>query len=162
MCEPFTQWVLEDDFPTGRPPFEDAGVQFVDDVVPYELMKLRLLNASHQALCYLGYLAGYRYAHEVCQDPLFVDFLLGYMEREGSPTLPDVPGVDLGAYRRVGPREAAQGAGGVREVGGALAVEVGQQAQSTGTRPGPERQAVEAPPGRRRSSMPRPRGHEQR
>ena len=55
----------------------------VDDVVPYELMKLRLLNASHQALCYLGYLAGYRYAHEVCQDPLFADFLLAYMEREG-------------------------------------------------------------------------------
>ncbi|NUQ32468.1 MAG: mannitol dehydrogenase family protein [Dermatophilaceae bacterium] len=99
VCEPFTQWVLEDHFTDGRPPFEDAGVQLVDDVVPYELMKLRLLNASHQALCYLGYLSGYRYAHEVCQDPLFVDFLLGYMEREGSPTLPEVPGVDLDAYR---------------------------------------------------------------
>ena len=74
-------------------------MQLVDDVEPYELMKLRLLNASHQALCYLGYLAGYRYAHEVCQDPLFVDFLLGYMEREGTPTLPDVPGVDLAAYQ---------------------------------------------------------------
>ena len=99
VCEPFTQWVLEDHFTDGRPPFEEAGVQLVDDVVPYELMKLRLLNASHQALCYLGYLAGYRYAHEVCQDPLFVNFLLGYMEREGSPTLPEVPGVDLDAYR---------------------------------------------------------------
>jgi len=100
VCEPFTQWVLEDRFPGGRPPFEEAGVQVVDDVVPYELMKLRLLNASHQALCYLGYLAGYRYAHEVCQDPLFVDFLLGYMEREGTPTLAPVPGVDLDAYRK--------------------------------------------------------------
>ena len=100
VCEPFTQWVLEDHFGQGRPPFEDAGVQMVGDVVPYELMKLRLLNASHQALCYLGYLSGYRYAHEVCQDPLFADFLLGYMEREGSPTLPEVPGVDLDAYRR--------------------------------------------------------------
>ncbi|TQM64649.1 mannitol dehydrogenase family protein [Humibacillus xanthopallidus] len=99
VCEPFTQWVLEDHFTDGRPPLEDAGVQLVDDVVPYELMKLRLLNASHQALCYLGYLSGYRYAHEVCQDPLFVDFLLGYMEHEGSPTLPEVPGVDLDAYR---------------------------------------------------------------
>ena len=78
VCEPFTQWVLEDrSASAGRPPFEDVGVQLVDDVEPYELMKLRLLNASHQALCYLGYLAGYRYAHEVCQDPLFVDFLLG-------------------------------------------------------------------------------------
>jgi mannitol 2-dehydrogenase len=99
VCEPFEQWVLEDRFGQGRPPFEDAGVQMVEDVVPYELMKLRLLNASHQALCYLGHLAGYRYAHEVCKDPLFVDFLLGYMEREGSPTLPEVPGVDLDRYR---------------------------------------------------------------
>src|SRR3954451_16505331 len=50
VCEPFTQWVLEDRFGLGRPPVEDAGVQVVDDVEPYELMKLRLLNASHQAL----------------------------------------------------------------------------------------------------------------
>ena len=54
VCEPFTQWVLEDDFSAGRPPLEDAGVQLVDDVEPYELMKLRLLNASHQALCYFA------------------------------------------------------------------------------------------------------------
>ena len=99
VCEPFTQWVLEERFGDGRPPYEKAGVQVVDDVEPYELMKLRLLNASHQALAYLGYLAGYRYAHEVCQDPLFVGFLLGYMEQEGTPTLAPVPGVDLAAYR---------------------------------------------------------------
>ncbi|MBY5929411.1 mannitol dehydrogenase family protein [Halomonas sp. DP8Y7-1] len=99
ICEPFTQWVLEDHFAMGRPALDDVGVQVVEDVEPYELMKLRLLNASHQAMCYLGYLAGYRYAHEVCQDPLFVEFLLGYMEDEGSPTLPEVPGVDLDQYR---------------------------------------------------------------
>jgi mannitol 2-dehydrogenase len=102
VCEPFTQWVLEDAFEggtAGRPPLQDVGVQLVPDVEPYELMKLRLLNASHQALCYLGYLSGYRYAHEVCQDPLFVDFLLAYMDREATPTLPEVPGVDLEAYK---------------------------------------------------------------
>ena len=99
VCEPFTQWVLEDRFADGRPSYEDAGVQLVDDVEPYELMKLRLLNASHQALCYLGYLSGYRYAHEVCQDPLFADFLLAYMDREATPTLEPVPGVDLDAYK---------------------------------------------------------------
>jgi len=99
VCEPFTQWVLEDDFGGVRPPYEDVGVQIVGDVEPYELMKLRLLNASHQALCYLGYLAGYRYAHEVCQDKLFVDFLLRYMDDEGTPTLPPVPGVDLDRYK---------------------------------------------------------------
>jgi mannitol 2-dehydrogenase len=100
VCEPFTQWVLEDAFGDGRPPWEDAGVQLVDDVEPYELMKLRLLNASHQGLCYFGHLAGYRLVHDVAQDPLFADFLLAYMQDEGSPTLPPVPGVDLDAYRR--------------------------------------------------------------
>ncbi|GED22794.1 mannitol dehydrogenase family protein [Halomonas halmophila] len=100
VCEPFTQWVLEDHFTQGRPAFEDVGVQLVDNVEPYELMKLRLLNASHQALCYFGYLAGYRYAHEVCQDELFVNFLLDYMVKEASPTLAELPGVDLDDYRR--------------------------------------------------------------
>ncbi|HEY7273425.1 MAG TPA: mannitol dehydrogenase family protein [Actinoplanes sp.] len=99
VCEPFTQWALEDTFPAGRPPFEDAGVQVVADVEPYELMKLRLLNASHQALCYFGYLAGYRLVHDVAQDPLFADFLLTYMDREATPTLEPVPGIDLTRYQ---------------------------------------------------------------
>jgi mannitol 2-dehydrogenase len=100
VCEPFHQWVLEDDFGLGRPPLEDAGVQVVADVEPYELMKLRLLNASHQALCYFGYLAGYRLVHDVCQDPLFAEFLLAYMDREATPSLQPVPGIDLHAYKR--------------------------------------------------------------
>jgi mannitol 2-dehydrogenase len=99
VCEPFTQWALEDAFNLGRPPFEHAGVQVVADVEPYELMKLRLLNASHQALCYFGYLAGYRLVHEVAQDPLFADFLLAYMDREATPTLEPVPGIDLDEYK---------------------------------------------------------------
>jgi mannitol 2-dehydrogenase len=98
MCEPFTQWVLEDRF-EARPPLEEAGVQLVDDVEPYELMKLRLLNASHQALCYFGYLAGHRLVHEVCQDPLFAEFLLTYMNVEATPTLEPVPGIDLEQYK---------------------------------------------------------------
>jgi mannitol 2-dehydrogenase len=100
VCEPFTQWVLEERFGLGRPAFEDVGVQLVADVEPYELMKLRLLNASHQALCYFGYLAGYRVVHEVAQDPLFANFLLDYMDREATPTLAPVPGIDLTAYKR--------------------------------------------------------------
>jgi mannitol 2-dehydrogenase len=98
VCEPFTQWVLED-WDGERPAYENVGVQLVADVGPYELMKLRLLNGSHQALCYLGYLAGYRYAHEVCQDPLFAEFLLAYMDTEATPTLAPVPGIDLAAYK---------------------------------------------------------------
>jgi len=100
VCEPFTQWVVEDHFPLGRPAYEKVGAQMVADVVPYELMKLRLLNASHQALTYFGYLAGYRYAHEVTGNPLFAKFLLDYMTLEGTPTLSPVPGVDLDDYRR--------------------------------------------------------------
>jgi mannitol 2-dehydrogenase len=99
VCEPFTQWALEDKFSSGRPPFSDVGVQVVPDVMPYELMKLRLLNASHQALCYFGYLAGYRLVHEVAQDRLFANFLLDYMNREATPTLAPVPGIDLDAYK---------------------------------------------------------------
>ncbi len=98
VCEPFTQWVLEDSF-APRPTLQEAGVQLVQDVEPYELMKLRLLNASHQALCYLGHLAGYRLVHDVCRDPLFARFLLAYMDREATPTLEPVPGIDLGAYK---------------------------------------------------------------
>ena len=100
VCEPFTQWVLEDAFSAGRPPYVDAGVQIVDDVEPYELMKLRLLNASHQAIAYFGHLCGYRLVHEAAQDPLFRDLLARYMNEEATPTLAPVPGVDLPEYKR--------------------------------------------------------------
>jgi mannitol 2-dehydrogenase len=100
LCEPYTQWVLEDDFGAGRPPLQDAGVQLVADVEPYELMKLRLLNASHQALCYPGYLVGYRLVHDVTTDPLFARFLLEYMTTEAIGTLRPVPGIDPEAYAR--------------------------------------------------------------
>jgi len=100
VCEPFEQWVLEDRFSLGRPPLEEAGVQLVTDVEPYELMKLRLLNASHQGMCYFGHLAGYTYAHEAAQDPLFARFLLDYMDKEATPTLEPVPGIDLDSYKQ--------------------------------------------------------------
>jgi mannitol 2-dehydrogenase len=99
VCEPFAQWVLEDT-PGERPPLQDAGVQLVKDVAPYELMKLRLLNASHQAMAYFGYLAGYRFIHEACADPVFARFLLAYMDDEATGTLEPVPGIDLAAYKR--------------------------------------------------------------
>ena len=99
VCEPFTQWVVEDRFTDGRPPLEDAGVQVVEHVEPYELMKLRLLNAGHQALCYSAHLAGYRLVHEAAQDPLFARFLRDYMDHEATPTLEPVPGVDLEEYK---------------------------------------------------------------
>jgi mannitol 2-dehydrogenase len=100
VAEPFFQWVLEDAFPLGRPPYDEAGVQLVEDVEPYELMKLRLLNASHQGMCYFGRLSGYTYAHEAARDPLIAEFLLRYMDEEATPTLRPVPGVDLDEYKR--------------------------------------------------------------
>jgi mannitol 2-dehydrogenase len=99
LSEPFVQWVLQDEFTAGRPPLEDVGVQLVPDVEPYELMKLRLLNATHQAMSYLGYLAGYRLVHEVAADPTFARFLLDYMTLEATPTLAPVPGIDIATYR---------------------------------------------------------------
>jgi len=100
VCEPFRQWVLQDDFgPGGRPPLADVGVQLVADVEPYEAMKLRLLNATHQALCYVGWLLGHRWVHEAASDPAIVTLLRRYMAEEALPTLAPVPGIDLAAYR---------------------------------------------------------------
>ncbi|GAB3617168.1 mannitol dehydrogenase family protein [Okibacterium endophyticum] len=99
VCEPFFQWVLQDAFTAGRPPYENTAVQVVDDVEPYELMKLRLLNASHQGICYFGHLMGYRLVHDAAQDPLMAEFLLAYMDREATPTLKPLPGIDLDEYK---------------------------------------------------------------
>lgn len=98
MTEPFTQWVIEDNFPIGRPAFETAGAQLVSDVEPFELMKLRMLNGSHSTMAYAGYLGGYEYIAEVMGDPAYVKLIHGLMTEEAMPTL-DMPGVDLGAYR---------------------------------------------------------------
>jgi mannitol 2-dehydrogenase len=100
LAESFTQWVIEDDFPLGRPPLELVGVQVVHDVRPYELMKLRLLNASHQGLAYFGLLKGLVFVHDAATDRQLVDLVTRYMDDEATPTLAPVPGVDLGAYKR--------------------------------------------------------------
>jgi mannitol 2-dehydrogenase len=100
VAEPFVQWVLEDAFGDDRPAWDKVGVQLVDDVDPYEQMKLRMLNAGHQSIGYLGYLAGYRYTDEVLADQDFSAFLSGYLWNEAMPTVPPVPGVNLDDYAR--------------------------------------------------------------
>jgi mannitol 2-dehydrogenase len=100
VAEPFTAWVLEDSFADGRPPYEEVGVLLVDDVTPYELMKLRLLNAGHQALCYFAYLAGYRLVADAASDPLIAELLRRYWDEEATPTLEPVPGIDLPDFKR--------------------------------------------------------------
>jgi len=93
LTEPFAAWVLEDRFANGRPPLERVGVQLVDDVSPFEAMKLRLLNAGHQSLGYFGYLCGYRLVHEAAQDPVIAEFLQQYWDIEAMPTLRPVSGL---------------------------------------------------------------------
>ena len=97
--EPFRQWVIEDRFVGARPAWERAGVQFVSDVAPFEAMKLRLLNASHSAFAYLGYLAGYDTIYQVAAQAEFVAFMRRLMREEVAPTLALPAGVDIGAYQ---------------------------------------------------------------
>jgi fructuronate reductase len=98
MTEPFSQWVIEDNFPAGRPRFENTGVELTADVRPFEMMKLRMLNGSHSTLAYLGYLAGYEFVSEAISDPAFDALIRGLMTEEVMPTLPDGLG-DLFRYR---------------------------------------------------------------
>ncbi len=97
VTEPFTQWVIEDNFPQGRPRFEDVGAELVNDVHDHELMKLRMLNGSHSSLAYLGYLAGYETVSEAVGDPDLHAFLRGLLVEEAMHTLPDTLG-DLRPY----------------------------------------------------------------
>lgn len=98
IAEPFAQWVIEDSFPAGRPPLEAVGVQVVRDVIPFERMKLRLLNGSHQALAYAGLLAGHTYVHEAIGDPAIRRLVTHYATREALPTIGHVPDTDLDEY----------------------------------------------------------------
>lgn len=98
FCEPFRQWVLEDRFPSGRPPFEEAGVTFVGDVAPWELMKIRILNGGHAAIAYPAALMDIHFVHEAMQEPLIRAFLEKLEREEIIPVVPPVPGTDLGGY----------------------------------------------------------------
>ncbi|SUB81105.1 Polyol:NADP oxidoreductase [Pragia fontium] len=96
-CEPFRQWVIEDNFVNGRPEWEKAGAELVQDVLPFEEMKLRMLNGSHSFLAYLGYLAGYQHINDCMQDSNYVAAARQLMLNEQAPTL-RTKGVDLTAY----------------------------------------------------------------
>jgi fructuronate reductase len=96
-CEPFRQWVIEDNFVAGRPAWEQAGAEMVNDVLPFEEMKLRMLNGSHSFLAYLGYLAGYPHISDCMQDEHYVNAARHLMLAEQAPTL-NTPGTDLEKY----------------------------------------------------------------
>lgn len=99
VTEPFLQWVIEDTFCNARPPWEEVGAQIVTDVLPYEVMKIRLLNASHMAIAYLGAMAGYTYVHEVMQDDIFNNFVEAFMD-EVTPVVPLIHGISIPDYKR--------------------------------------------------------------
>jgi fructuronate reductase len=99
VTEPFTQWVIEDRFPLGRPDWAIGGAEFVTNVAPYETMKLRLLNGSHSTLAYLGYLAGYETVADTMRDPNYRRLAEAVMD-DAATTLKMPPGADVAAYKR--------------------------------------------------------------
>lgn len=97
-CEPFRQWVLEDNFPAGRPPLEAVGVTFTPHVHAFEAMKIRILNGGHAIIAYPGGLMGIEYVHEAMAEPLIAGFLDKVEREEIIPIVRPVPGTDLGDY----------------------------------------------------------------
>ncbi|WP_246333091.1 mannitol dehydrogenase family protein [Aureimonas mangrovi] len=95
--EPFTQWVVEDDFAAGRPAWEAGGAIFVDDVAPFEMMKLRMLNGAHSLIAYAGFAAGYETVSQAMEDEALVRLVERQM-RAAAASLPPMPGIDLDAY----------------------------------------------------------------
>ena len=100
FCEDFLQWVVEDDFPAGRPAFEEVGAEFVADVTPYEMMKLRILNAGHAIIAYPSGLLDIHFVHEGMENPLVRAFLQKVERDEIIPIVPPVPNTDLDGYFR--------------------------------------------------------------
>lgn len=98
FCEEFIQWVLEDNFPTGRPALEKVGVEFVEDVTPYEHMKIRILNGGHAIIAYIGGLLDVEYAYQAMAHPLILKFFKKIEENEILPVLPPVPNTNLNDY----------------------------------------------------------------
>ena len=97
VTEPFRQWIVEDDFCNGRPPLDQVGVELVDDVRPFEVMKTRMLNGAHSALGHLAVLAGLETTDAAMADPVVRRYVEGFLA-EAATGLLDVPGVDLGEY----------------------------------------------------------------
>lgn len=98
FCEEFKQWVMEDNFPLGRPAFETVGVTFVSDVSPYELMKIRILNGGHAAIAYPAALLDVHFVHEAMEHPLIRAFLAKLENEEIIPVVPPVPDTSLAEY----------------------------------------------------------------
>ena len=100
MSESFIQWVIEDHFVAGRPQWEKVGAELVDDVMPFEEAKIRILNATHSCIAWAGTLAGYSFIHEGTLDPEIRQFGFDYVTQDVIPVLTPCP-LDLVTYRDV-------------------------------------------------------------
>jgi fructuronate reductase len=100
ICEPFSQWVIEDKFANARPAWEKVGALLVDDVRIFEKIKLRLLNGSHSLMAYTGYLAGFEYIYQVMQAPAFVNMVTRYMAEDAGVTINPPQGFDIESYKQ--------------------------------------------------------------
>lgn len=96
--EPFRQWVIEDRFADARPPWDLAGAQFVSDVTPYELIKMRVLNAAQSTLSHLGAIVGHSYSFEAATDPVLARLIRRMLEQETASTLPQLPDMPVAPY----------------------------------------------------------------
>ncbi len=100
-CEDYIQWVVEDNFIAGRPQWESVGVEFTDDVAPFENMKLSLLNASHTLLSYPSLLSGYRKVDEAMKDLRIVKFVRDFMNIDVTPYVPAPQNTNLEEYKKI-------------------------------------------------------------
>ncbi len=101
VCEDFRQWVIEDNFVAGRPEWDKAGAMFVSDVLPYEEMKLRMLNGSHSFLAYNGSLAGYEFIYQCMADPVLNAAVFHLMVEEQAKSLNPALNLDVEQYARL-------------------------------------------------------------
>lgn len=104
MSESFIQWVIEDNFIAGRPAWEDVSVEMVNDVMPFEEAKIRILNATHSCVAWAGTLRGYSFIHEGVNDPEVRQLAYDYVTNDVIPCLDSESStspLDLAKYRDV-------------------------------------------------------------
>jgi fructuronate reductase len=97
-AEPYTQWIIEKDFAGDRPAFDKVGAVFVDDIAPFERMKLRYLNCAHTMISTLGYLSGQTYVHQALERPEIFKFTRQALYENVLPNAPVPEGYDGEAY----------------------------------------------------------------
>tara|TARA_B100001250_G_scaffold174862_1_gene150396 strand:- start:1546 stop:2982 length:1437 start_codon:yes stop_codon:yes gene_type:complete len=100
LCEPYRDWYIENKSKMLKKNLLHERIKFVDNVAFYENIKLKILNASHSALAYLGLLLGYKYVHEAIEDKLCYNFINNYLDKEVIPTIKVEDNFDILQYKK--------------------------------------------------------------